>query len=566
MSGGATPIHASASIPVRLLALCLLAAPLVAVAPLALLPAALAPDPWLIVAAVMAANLALVMGIGLTPIRKACAGAQRKLAALFNATPEGVLEVARDGTILFVNAQLCRDFGYTSEELIGQSVEVLVPADARARHVGKRDGFLASARARSIGSGIEVCGVRKDGTRIPLDVSLTCIEGRRSGVTYCLVRDISANKAYEDRLLEANRELLASVAQLERNTLELRQLAEMGELLHSSFTEEELFGVFAHAMQQLFPRITGGVYVLRDGMDTTAEAVVTWGDLESSLRPVISQQDCRALERGRTHGTLDERAEPHCRHQCDEAGRPGRCVPLMGHGELLGVMHLYAAVDTPPRELTEGARAQIIQAAANQVALSVANLRLRETLRDQSLLDPLTGLYNRRAVHQWFEHEVRGAARNGRPLSALLIDIDHFKRFNDQYGHECGDAALRHMAGVLRNGLRGEDLVCRLGGEEFAVLLPETPMGAALNVAEKLRAAAERLTIHHGGQAIGPLTISVGVAVLRVDTECTEELLRHADRALYRAKAGGRNRVQASNELDCSGIYLRPPPPKSQPA
>lgn len=555
------PYHVAQALPVRRLASSVLAAPLVAaacVAPWAPLPITVW---WALLAAILAGALGLALRFGLRPIRTAFAHEQRKLTALLDSTPEGVLEVAADGTILFVNEQLCRSFGYDREELLGRSLEILVPVGMRAGHAKIRGGFLASARSRPMGSGLEIRGVRKDGVEIPLDISLTYIDAPRAPVTYCLVRDVSATKAYERKLVDANRELIASVATLERNALELRRLAEMGELLHSSVTEAELFGIVAHAMQQLFPQLSGAVYVLRDPRGRTAESAVAWGDALAALRPVMAREDCWALRRSRVHEAVEDADEPRCRHCCDERRRPTRCVPLLGHGELLGVMHLCFDGGNSAEELTDGGRAQIIQAVANQVALSVANLRLRETLRDQSLLDPLTGLYNRRAIHEWFEREITSAVRNGRALSVLLVDIDHFKRFNDQCGHECGDTALRHLAGLLRDGLRADDLICRLGGEEFAILLPDTAMREAIAVAEKLRRAAEALVIHHRGQAIGPLTISIGVAALGLDADRAEQLLRHADRALYRAKAAGRNCVQASDELDRTGVHRRLPEP-----
>jgi diguanylate cyclase (GGDEF)-like protein/PAS domain S-box-containing protein len=508
----------------------------------------------LLVAGGFGVSLAILLRAALARIRSE----QGKITALLNSVPEGVLEVGRDESIRFVNRQLCGLFGYTQQELLGQSVELLVPAGMRAAHTRSRERFHASGSSRPMGSEIEIFGVRKGGQHIPLDISLSYIGMPHSPITYCLVRDLSASKAHERSLLEANRELLESVATLERNASELRQLTEMGELLHTSVTEAELFGIVSHAVRRLFPGFSGAVYEFRDCGQGAAEVMSSWGEERHALRPVIAREDCWALRRSKPHSVIDPADEPRCLHYRDSARRAGRCVPLMGHGELLGVLHLFADAGTAVEGLAEPVRAQLIQALGNQVALSTANLRLRKSLRDQSLMDPLTGLYNRRAVDEWFEREIRNASRNGCDLSLLLIDIDHFKRFNDHCGHECGDRALRQLAGVLRDGLRGEDLICRLGGEEFAVLLPDTSMSDAELVAEKLRSAAERLIMHHYGELMGPLTISIGVATLGVDGQRAEELLRHADRALYRAKANGRNRVQTSNELDRSGRYPRP--------
>lgn len=550
MRSDATPYHVAKSIPTLRLAACLLGAPLLATACWLLLP----PIPWLrgwlLPASGAVANLLIVMGVGLRSVRKAFAREEGKLTALLNSVPEGVLEVARDGTILYANDELCRLFGYDREALLGQSVEVLVPTAMRAAHTQERGRFLANARSRAMGKGLELAGVRKDGTRIPLDISLSTIRTRDTPITYCLVRDLTASKAHECSLREANRELTDSIAKLERNTFQLRHLTELGELLHSSIAETELLGIVSQAVQRLFPGTSGGIYELKDSHCGTAEAITTWGNEQGVLRPVITQDDCWALRCSRSHAVIAANDEPRCLHYCDGSRHPGRCAPLMGHGELLGVLHIFAPGDSTAEELVSQTHGQLLQALANQVALSTANLRLRKSLREQSLIDPLTGAYNRRALADWFEREVQSAVRGGRPLSLLVLDIDHFKRFNDLCGHECGDLALRQLTNILRNGLRREDLICRLGGEEFAVLLSDTALTHAVTVAEKLRSAAAMLVTNHHGQVVGPLTISIGVASVGANTGSIEELLRQADRALYRAKASGRNRVQASDEED----------------
>ena len=170
---------------------------------------------------------------------------------------------------------------------------------------------------------------------------------------------------------------------------------------------------------------------------------------------------------------------------------------------------------------------------------------LREKLREQAMRDKLTGLYNRHYVEEWFGLELRRAQRHGRPLAAIMLDIDHFKRFNDSFGHEAGDLVLRELAGVLRRFARESDVACRYGGEEFLVLLPECPFDAALPRAERLREEIAKLELRYDDQPLGLVSVSLGVAAFPDHAKESEELLRRADEALYLAKQTGRNRVVA---------------------
>jgi len=170
---------------------------------------------------------------------------------------------------------------------------------------------------------------------------------------------------------------------------------------------------------------------------------------------------------------------------------------------------------------------------------------LREKLHEQAMHDKLTGLYNRHYVEEWFGLELRRAQRHGRPIAAIMLDVDHFKGFNDTFGHQAGDLVLRELAGVLRRFARKSDIACRYGGEEFLVLLPECPFDVALRKAEQLREEAAKLKLEDNNRALGSVTVSIGVAAFPDHAQEAEALLRCADEALYRAKEAGRDRVVA---------------------
>ncbi len=165
-----------------------------------------------------------------------------------------------------------------------------------------------------------------------------------------------------------------------------------------------------------------------------------------------------------------------------------------------------------------------------------------EEQRQKALIDPLTGLPNRAAWGERLDHEVGQWQQHGNTLLIAILDLDHFKRINDNYGHLAGDKVLKIIASVLRKNLRGSDFIARFGGEEFVLLMPGTSVAAGLKLAETLRAAIEACPFHFKGERV-TITVSLGVSAFKVG-ERSDHVLKRADEALYRAKNAGRNRVE----------------------
>lgn len=224
-----------------------------------------------------------------------------------------------------------------------------------------------------------------------------------------------------------------------------------------------------------------------------------------------------------------------------EAPREGSfaAFPIKWKGELIGILGCTRPYEDPLSE----PEARVLGAIADQCALAIRHAQLFDELRELSTHDELTGVANRRLLQGRLHREIERARRFGRPLGLLAVDIDHFKKLNDRLGHATGDAALKAVAGVLEHAVRKVDTVARVGGEEFVVLLPQTDLREAIQVAEKLRAAVEKQIMPGGeSQPEGRLTISVGVAQLG-SSEDAQRLLARADDAMYLAKQRGRNRV-----------------------
>lgn len=352
-----------------------------------------------------------------------------------------------------------------------------------------------------------------------------------------LNEQVAERKRAEEALQQANEKLIGWLKQLEQRTHEIKLLSEMGDLLQTCFTAEEAYGVIAQSAQKFFPDGTGALSVIRTSQNLV-EVVAGWGATPAT-ESVFAPDDCWALRRGRIHVVRDTATGLVCKHLHHPLPTGYLCVPMMAHGETLGALHVC---ETQSGQLTD-THQRLTTTVAEHIGLALANLRLHETLRNLSVRDPLTGLFNRRYMEESLEREVRRAARNKRPLGIIMLDIDHFKTFNDTFGHDAGDTLLRELGSSLQTYIRGEDVACRYGGEEFILILPDTTLDAARQRAEQLRAAVKELAIQHRSRRLKSVTISAGVALFPDHGTTADAVLRAADLALYKAKAEGRNRV-----------------------
>jgi len=339
----------------------------------------------------------------------------------------------------------------------------------------------------------------------------------------------------------------ASAGQLEQRTAEIMQLNELGSMLQTCLTADEAYGTVTRYAEKLFPEENGGVFQFRASRNLL-EAVSLW-DKSSSVEKAFMPEECLALRLGRVYRIDDTDSGPLCPHvHKPESAGYSICVPMMAQGETIGVLHLEGRHTVAGRP--EGAwkkwmteKQQFAVAVAEHVSLALSNMKLRETLHNLSIRDPLTGLFNRRYMEESLERELLKAKRYSRPLGVIMIDIDHFKRFNDTCGHEAGDQVLRELGVFLQNHIRLTDIPCRLGGEEFTLILPEADITFTQQRAEQIRIGVAAIRVNIQGQALAKITISQGVAVFPGNGQTGDELLRAADEALYRAKRQGRNHV-----------------------
>lgn len=327
---------------------------------------------------------------------------------------------------------------------------------------------------------------------------------------------------------------------------EASMMSETDDLLQSCLSSEEACKVIIRHIESQLPSTSGAICIVNTAR-TALEVVTQWGQ-PALVENTFATTDCWALRRGRINVSSASKSQLTCAHISSQRPPYAMCVPMMAQSEILGVLYLDSGkpgadnLATHFQALSE-AEERAVKTLAEHLALALASLNLRETLRTQSIRDPLTGLFNRRYLEETLERELPRMVRKKSSLGVMMIDVDHFKRFNDTFGHDAGDTVLKDLAQLFRDRLRAEDIACRYGGEEFTMILPEANLEAVQQRAEQLRQAVETSHFNFHGESLGPVTISVGIACYPQHGSAVETLLRVAGRALYRAKEEGRNRV-----------------------
>jgi len=330
-----------------------------------------------------------------------------------------------------------------------------------------------------------------------------------------------------------------AVRQMEQRSIINAKLSQTSSLLHACFTVEEASRIISHFAQQLFPDHTGALYIFRSSRNLL-EVAATWGEEEGN-EPMFGPQQCWGLRQGQMYAVLDPQRSILCEHV--HHAHPYTCVPMMAHGEVLALLHVYPNRGITSDEMIPEAHYALLRVFTEPIALALSNLKLRDSLRQQSIRDPLTGLFNRRYLEETLAIEIERARRNNVPFSIIMLDLDHFKRFNDTHGHEAGDAVLQALGSFLHRNVRGGDIACRYGGEEFTLVLPGTSLEVAQQRVEQLCEGIRVLNIDFKNQILGPLTLSIGIATFPNHGDSGEMVLQAADAALYQAKSEGRDRV-----------------------
>jgi diguanylate cyclase (GGDEF)-like protein len=336
-----------------------------------------------------------------------------------------------------------------------------------------------------------------------------------------------------------NSELTERTRDLQLRTGFIEALVRMSTRLQTAISDEEFGDVVSRHLPMIIHDRPGALYLHNNSRNLLVRTA-QWTFAEP-LAAQFTPPECWALRRGQPHLVVEKDKDIICSHVDGEATLAYACYPLSAQGDIIGLLYLTGRA----QEADFGA----IDVLTEQIALALANHRLRLSLREQSIRDPLTGLFNRRYMEESLSMELSRAIRTRAPVSVVMLDIDHFKRFNDTFGHDAGDALLQAAGKLMPTQFRDGDVLCRYGGEEFLVIMPGASMAEAEVRAEALRAAVKNLSVVHRGQNLGVVSMSFGIASFPSHAKSSERIVQLADAALIRAKRNGRDRIELADSL-----------------
>lgn len=499
----------------------------------------------------------LIVGAAVTERRRVGAELSERtvfLNSLIENSPFAIVVQNPSGTVQLCNDAFASLYGYKRSEVIDQDLDTLIVSPELKQQ--------AASLTAEVNAGHDVhqtlARFRKDGTSVDVETHAIPMiqDGQVQGV-YIIYKDISDQTRAAKLEADHARARDHLVSELELRTDQMTLLNDMGNLLQCAASADEVFKIIGASARKLLLNSSGGALYLFKSSRNLLEFVTSWGDngTPEKSEMVFPPPACWSLRRGQPHWSEADSDTISCTHLRDDESRNYICVPLIAQGDTLGVLKLNYAFNRASATASHGKAGDLTSqtfreseirlgaAAASQIALSLANLRLRESLRDQSIRDPLTGLFNRRFMQECLERELLRSTRTNRSLAVIFLDIDHFKRFNDRFGHEAGDEVLRAFGSFLLKHFRGDDVICRYGGEEFAIILPESSARDAVNRAEALRMAARHIKLTHNGETLDTVSFSAGVAGFPEHGSNASELLKVADLCLYEAKTRGRNQI-----------------------
>lgn len=469
----------------------------------------------------------------------------------------GIIESAGDMIAAFDNEQRFiafnrayqREFKY----LFGKSIHLGMSLDAALKDcpevkIQLSQEWKGSFSSNELNKKIEV----KEGEQINFyEITYGLIHNNENEVDGMVqvIRNITKREEEHQELQRSYTTLAHGMTELENKNQQITLLVEMSDIMLACASQDELSLVMQKFASKMLNFASGFLYIMHPSKNYLEKAA-TWHE-PTPQDLTFNPEDCWAIRRGRVHETSSSEEElccPHIHTTPNKAKLLQVCMPLMAQNDIYGLLYLELKKENQ-NHLSEN-QTLVINAFAELTALALANVRLRENLRYQSIRDPLTGLYNRRYLEDFLFKQIHQSERTKEPLALLMLDLDHFKKINDTYGHDAGDLALKNLGRILQTDIQANDLAARYGGEEFIVIFYNTNLELAKTRAEKIREAVSLLQIKYGAEQVGPLTISIGIAQYPLDGTTSQQIIDAADEALYLAKNSGRNKLVSFSEMN----------------
>ncbi|MHB9111776.1 MAG: diguanylate cyclase [Thermoleophilia bacterium] len=455
---------------------------------------------------------------------------------------EAIITINGQGRVTYWNSSAINMFGYEEDEALGQDALFIIPEHLRDGYLAAMKPLISTGEMKAVGKTFEAYLLRKDGSRFPVEFSASRWKTQQGTFFTAIIHDISVRKQVEKQIARQSKAL-------EQRTLQLSALFEIGSTISGTIEIQQLLDQALASIinsEVLQMQHKGGI-LLENENSLTLVSHIGHSEAFIALHQNIGMGECLcglALETGEILVSDDSDCDD--RHTIRYPGMKPHghvIVPLKSMEKVVGVLYLY----TMPGTSVNDEKKQLFATIGGLLGIAIGNARLFEKTKELSLHDPLTGLANRSFMNIELRKTFAMARRAKRPLSLIMLDLDHFKQYNDTYGHPAGDKLLVDIAAIIVSLMRETDMVVRYGGEEFLIILPETDSASAVRIGERIRTTIMRTGfLFAGNDQPSHITVSQGVATYDQTMKADEEdrIIVMADEALYHAKESGRNRVE----------------------